>query len=35
MNLRRDAMMGAAEVTQALNRIAHEHQPTGAARWAA
>ncbi|SNY98449.1 Zn-dependent hydrolase [Halomonas sp. hl-4] len=29
MNLRRDAMMGAAEVTQALNRIAQEHQPHG------
>ena len=29
MHLRRDAMMGAAEVTQALNRIANEHQPHG------
>ncbi|MFI0473751.1 Zn-dependent hydrolase [Halomonas sp. HMF6819] len=29
MNLRRDAMMGAAEVTQALNRIANAHQPHG------
>ncbi|BBI53830.1 hypothetical protein HORIV_62510 [Vreelandella olivaria] len=29
MNLRRDAMMGAAEVTQALNRIAFDHQPHG------
>ena len=29
MHLRRDAMMGAAEVTQALNRIAHEHHPHG------
>jgi N-carbamoyl-L-amino-acid hydrolase len=29
MHLRRDAMMGAAEVTQALNRIAFEHQPHG------
>lgn len=29
MNLRRDAMLGAAEVTQALNRIANEHQPHG------
>ena len=29
MNLRRDAMMGAAEVTQALNKIALDHQPHG------
>ncbi|TMU28654.1 Zn-dependent hydrolase [Halomonas sp. ATBC28] len=29
MNLRRDAMMGAAEVAQALNRIAFDHQPHG------
>lgn len=29
MHLRRDAMMGAAEVTQALNRIANEYQPHG------
>ncbi|WP_447927841.1 Zn-dependent hydrolase [Vreelandella sp. EE27] len=29
MDLRRDAMMGAAEVTQALNRIAHNHAPHG------
>lgn len=29
MHLRRDAMMGAAEVTQALNRIANAHAPHG------
>ncbi|UYG00294.1 Zn-dependent hydrolase [Halomonas sp. GD1P12] len=29
MHLRRDAMMGAAEVTHALNRIAHNHAPHG------
>ncbi|WP_252106045.1 MULTISPECIES: Zn-dependent hydrolase [unclassified Halomonas] len=29
MHLRRDAMMGAAEVTHALNRIAHSHAPHG------
>lgn len=29
MRLRRDALLGAAEITQAVNRIANEHQPHG------
>lgn len=29
MDLRRDAMLGAAEITQAVNRIANAHQPHG------